>query len=106
QLGHEGARQEAGHRPRHRRAQGGEGSERRVVDHCTNADYHTVKLVVYLAVFAGAAVVLSLVSFWLAVRPPRLAVPLTPGDVGLTVENLTITADDGVPLAAWLVPRA
>jgi pimeloyl-ACP methyl ester carboxylesterase len=65
-----------------------------------------VKLVVYLAVFAGAVVMLSLVSFWLAVRPPRLAVALTPGDVGLTVENVTITADDGVPLAAWLVPRA
>jgi len=64
-----------------------------------------VKLVVYLAVFAGAFVALSLVSFWLAVRPPRLAVPLVPADLGLTVESVTITADDGVRLAAWLVPR-
>lgn len=65
-----------------------------------------MKLVVYLAVFGGAVVALSLVSFWLAVRPPRLAVPLSPGEVGLTVESVTVTADDGVQLAAWLLPRA
>ena len=65
-----------------------------------------MKIVVYLAVFAGAFVALSLVSFWLAVRPPRLAVPLAPADLGLTVESVTITADDGVRLAGWLVPRA
>jgi dipeptidyl aminopeptidase/acylaminoacyl peptidase len=65
-----------------------------------------VKLVVYGAVFAGAFVAFSLVSFWLAVRPPRLSIPLGPGDFRLTVESVTITADDGVKLAAWLVPRA
>jgi len=65
-----------------------------------------VKLVVYGAVLAGAFVAFSLVSFWLAVRPPRLAIPLGPGDVGLTVETVTITADDGVKLAGWLVPRS
>jgi pimeloyl-ACP methyl ester carboxylesterase len=65
-----------------------------------------VKLVVYAAVFAGAFVALSLVSFWLAVRPPRIAVPGHPEDFGLRAENVTITAEDGVQLAAWLVPRA
>jgi pimeloyl-ACP methyl ester carboxylesterase len=65
-----------------------------------------VKLVVYVAVFAGAFVALSLVSFWLAVRPPRLAIPAGPEDFGLRVENVTITADDGVKLAGWLLPRA
>lgn len=71
-----------------------------------NADYHTVKLVIYLAVFAGAFVALSLVSFWLAVRPPRLTVPLAPGDLGLTVESVAIDTEDGVRLAAWFLPRA
>ena len=65
-----------------------------------------MKLAIYAALFAGAFVAFSLFSFWLAVRPPRIAVPLAPADVGLTVENVTITADDGVPLAGWLVPRA
>ena len=65
-----------------------------------------MKLVTYVALFAGAFGVLSLVSFWLAVRPPRIAVALCPADVGLTVETVTITADDGVKLAGWLLPRA
>jgi pimeloyl-ACP methyl ester carboxylesterase len=47
-----------------------------------------------------------LLSFWLAVRPPRLAVPLDPRDYRLAVEPFTVTAADGVRLAAWLVPRA
>ena len=65
-----------------------------------------MKLVSYAAVFAGAFVALSLLSFWLAVRPPRIAIPLSPADFGLKVEPVTITADDGVKLAAWLLPRA
>ena len=65
-----------------------------------------MKLVVYVALFAGAFVAFSLVSFWLAVRPPRIAIPLSPKDFGLTVETVAITADDGVKLAGWLVPRA
>ncbi|PYN78670.1 MAG: hypothetical protein DMD96_20160 [Candidatus Rokuibacteriota bacterium] len=65
-----------------------------------------MKLVVYAAVLVGAFVLLSLVSFWLAVRPPRIAVPLRPEEFRLSVEEVTITADDGVKLAAWLLPRA
>jgi len=34
-----------------------------------------------------------------------LAVPLAPRDFGLTVEDVTITTDDGLRLAAWLAPR-
>lgn len=49
--------------------------------------------------------VLSLIAFWLAVRPPRLAIPLRPEDFNLRVEEVTITAADGVRLAAWLLPR-
>ena len=49
--------------------------------------------------------VVSLASFWLAVRPPRLAVLQSPADHRLTVENVTILAEDGVRLAAWFAPR-
>jgi dipeptidyl aminopeptidase/acylaminoacyl peptidase len=35
-----------------------------------------------------------------------VSVALAPADVGLAVESVTITADDGVRLAAWLLPRA
>jgi pimeloyl-ACP methyl ester carboxylesterase len=65
-----------------------------------------VKFLVYPALLIGAFVLLSLVSFWLAVRPPRITVPLRPDEFRLAVEDVTITADDGVKLAAWLLPRA
>jgi pimeloyl-ACP methyl ester carboxylesterase len=64
-----------------------------------------VKLVVYAAIAAGVFVALSLVSFWLAVRPPRMAIPLAPADVKLEVEEVTIPTDDGLRLSAWLIAR-
>jgi len=65
-----------------------------------------VRFLVYPTLLVGAFVLLSLVSFWLAVRPPRIAIALSPEEFRLTVEPVTITADDGVKLAAWLLPRA
>ena len=64
-----------------------------------------MKILVAAAVLVGGFVVLSLVSFWLAVRPPRIAVPLRPDEFRLTVEDVTITAADGVKLAGWLAAR-
>ena len=64
-----------------------------------------MRLAVYAAVAVGAFVALSLVSFWLAVRPPRLTIPLRPADFGLTVEDVTVTTADGLKLAGWLVLR-
>jgi len=64
-----------------------------------------VRLALSAAVLVAGFLGASLFVFWLAVRPPRLAVRLLPGDVGLTVEEVTITTDDGLRLAAWLVPR-
>jgi uncharacterized protein len=64
-----------------------------------------VKILVAAAVLVGGFVLLSLVSFWLAVRPPRIAVPLRPDEFRLPVEDVTITAADGVKLAGWLAAR-
>src|SRR5882724_2089430 len=66
---------------------------------------YTVKILVAAAVLVGGFVLLSLVSFWLAVRPPRIAIPLRPDEFRLAVEEVTITAGDGVKLAAWLAAR-
>ncbi|MBI2528495.1 MAG: alpha/beta fold hydrolase [Candidatus Rokubacteria bacterium] len=54
----------------------------------------------------GGFVVLSLLAFWVAVRPPRIAIPLGPEDYRLDPETVSIEADDGVRLAGWLLPRA
>lgn len=64
-----------------------------------------MKLVVYASLVVGAMLLASLASFVLAVRPPRIAVPLGPDDFRLAVEPVTIRADDGVSLAGWFLPR-
>jgi uncharacterized protein len=64
-----------------------------------------VKPLLYAGAVALALLVMSLASFWLAVRPPRLAIVQTPADYRLAVENVTILAEDGTRLAGWLLPR-
>jgi dipeptidyl aminopeptidase/acylaminoacyl peptidase len=64
-----------------------------------------VKPALYAALVLGAFLVASLGSFWLAVRPPKLTVALSPEDYRLKVEAVRIRADDGVQLAGWFVPR-
>jgi uncharacterized protein len=64
-----------------------------------------MKLALYAGIVVAGLLVASLASFALAVRPPRLAVPLEPGDYRLSVEHVAIRADDGVRLAAWFLPR-
>lgn len=54
----------------------------------------------------GGFVVLSLLAFWVAVRPPRIAIPLGPEDYRLAPEPVSIEADDGVRLSGWLLARA
>jgi pimeloyl-ACP methyl ester carboxylesterase len=64
-----------------------------------------VKIALYAGVVVAAALAVSLASFALAVRPPRLTVPLSPDDYRLTVERVSIQAADGIRLSAWFTPR-
>jgi pimeloyl-ACP methyl ester carboxylesterase len=64
-----------------------------------------VKVVVVAALVIGMLLLASLGSFWLAVRPPRLVIPLHPQDYRLAVEAVTIRAADGTRLAGWFVDR-
>ena len=64
-----------------------------------------MKLLLYALVAGGGFLLASLLTFWLAVRPPRLVIPFAPRDYRLAVEDVTITTDDGLRLAGWLAPR-
>jgi dipeptidyl aminopeptidase/acylaminoacyl peptidase len=64
-----------------------------------------MKLLLALALGLGGFLGLSLVAFWLAVRPPRLSVPLRPEDYRLPAEEVAVTTADGLTLSAWLIPR-
>jgi pimeloyl-ACP methyl ester carboxylesterase len=64
-----------------------------------------VRLAIVVLAVAGAFVALSAVSFWLAVRPPRMTIALAPADFRLAVEEIEVPAADGVRLSAWLVAK-
>jgi len=64
-----------------------------------------VRLLLYAGLATGGFLLASLLTFWLAVRPPRISIPFTPGEYRLGAEDVTIVAADGVRLAAWLVGR-
>jgi dipeptidyl aminopeptidase/acylaminoacyl peptidase len=64
-----------------------------------------MRLAVYAGLVVGALLVASLASFTLAVRPPRMTVPLSPDDYRLKVERVAIRAGDGTRLSAWFIPR-
>jgi dipeptidyl aminopeptidase/acylaminoacyl peptidase len=64
-----------------------------------------MRALTYLAVGAGALLALSLLSFWVTVRPPRIAIPLTLADFGLRAEDMAIATREGFTLSAWLIAR-
>lgn len=66
---------------------------------------HLVQPAMLLLGVAGAFVLASLASFWLAVHPPRITIPLTPSQYGLSPEEVAIVTEDGLRLAGWLLPR-
>jgi dipeptidyl aminopeptidase/acylaminoacyl peptidase len=62
------------------------------------------KILFYAVLFCGGFMAVSLWSFWLAIKPPKIILGRTPADLELSAENITLTADDGTPLAGWFVP--
>lgn len=63
------------------------------------------KLFLYLAIFAIGFVGVSLWSFWLIIRPPKIIINSIPRDYGLEAEDLTLKTKDGLKLSAWLIPK-
>ena len=64
-----------------------------------------MKPALYAVLVVAGLLLASLASFWLAVRPPRLAITLRPEDYRFAVQPVTIRADDGVDRAGWFAPR-
>jgi len=64
-----------------------------------------MRIVLYAALLVTGFALVSLASFWLAVRPPRIGIPLVPKDYKLPAEEVAIATADGLRLAAWLIAR-
>ncbi len=63
------------------------------------------RTILYLFIFIVGFIGVSLFSFWLVVRPPKIVIPYTPEAFGLPAEEVFIKTDDGLKLAAWFIPR-
>ena len=63
------------------------------------------RALLYVGIFCAGFVVVSLWSFWLVIRPPRIFIGHTPREFRLAAEDVTLTADDGTRLAAWFIPE-
>lgn len=62
------------------------------------------KVIFYLALFFGFIILFSLYGFWVATHPQKFITNLTPKDLGWKFEEVKLVTEDGVKLAAWLVP--
>jgi len=58
---------------------------------------------IYLGIFVGFIILLSLYGFWIATHPPRYKTNLTPKDLGWKFEEINLTTSDNIKLAAWFV---
>jgi pimeloyl-ACP methyl ester carboxylesterase len=65
-----------------------------------------MKALVWILVGMAGVLGMSMFSFWMAVRPPRIIVPGAPRDYRLLSEDVVIAGVDSVKLAAWYVPAA
>ena len=65
-----------------------------------------MKLLLGSLLMLGAFLAVSLWTFWLAVRPPRVLIGATPRDHGLAGEDVRISTRDGLRLAAWFIPSS
>lgn len=50
-------------------------------------------------------ILLSLVGFWVTIRPPKITSSITPADLGLKYEDVSFTTTDGLRLRGWFIPN-
>jgi len=61
------------------------------------------KTMMYIFIFIAGFIIVSLWSFWLIIRPPKIVLNRTPADFNLSTENITIETPDGTKLSAWYI---
>lgn len=64
----------------------------------------TTRIILYVGVFVGGFILVSLWSFFLAVRPPRITTAQTPQRFNLPAEEITLHAPDGTRISGWFIP--
>ena len=65
-----------------------------------------MKMLAVAGILVLFLLLLSLWGFYVSIRPPKIVSPLTPSDLGLPYEDISLTTADGVRLAGWFIPSA
>jgi pimeloyl-ACP methyl ester carboxylesterase len=60
-----------------------------------------LRVIIYSFFIIGG---LSLYTFFTSIKPPRHITSVTPADLGLNYEDITIVTEDNVRLAGWFIP--
>src|SRR3989338_7509723 len=61
------------------------------------------RAILYIVIFAIGFLLVSLWSFYLVIRPPKIIFNRTPADYGLPSEDVILTTQDGLKLSGWFV---
>lgn len=61
----------------------------------------SLRIIAYTLLIIGG---LSLYTFFISIRPPRHITGITPADLGLTYEDITIITEDNIELTGWFIP--
>lgn len=59
------------------------------------------RIIIYSVLVIGG---LSLYTFLTSIRPLRYITPVTPTDLGLAYEDITIITEDNIKLSGWFIP--
>ncbi|KKS38354.1 MAG: hypothetical protein A3G49_05970 [Candidatus Sungbacteria bacterium RIFCSPLOWO2_12_FULL_41_11] len=61
------------------------------------------RAILYIVTFAIGFLLVSLWSFYLVIRPPKIILQRTPADYGLPAEDIILTTQDGLKLSGWFI---
>lgn len=62
------------------------------------------KIFVYIGIFIAGFVGISLLNFYLVIRPTQIITPLTPADFNLPAEDVSFETYDQLTLSGWFIP--
>ena len=60
-----------------------------------------IKILLFIALFL---IILSLLIFYMSIRPIKIITNLEPSDLGLKYEEIVFKSKDGVKLSGWFIP--
>ncbi len=62
------------------------------------------KAILYFSIFVASIIGISLWNAWLVTHPARILSGITPKNLNLPFEEVTLTTKDGIPIAGWFIP--